>query len=164
MNVLVWSRERGKAAAVDAGHEVVETKEELFRRADVLVLAVRLVAETRGSVTAADLASMKPGALFVNTARDGLVEPGALVEGLKRGRPAFAAVDVYDEEPLTRADHPLLQLPNAICTPHLGFVEAEQLDDYFSDQYDRILAYARGAPVDVINPEALQHPRHGSGR
>jgi D-3-phosphoglycerate dehydrogenase len=91
------------------------------------------------------------------------VEPGALVAALKMGRPGFAAVDVYDEEPLTRTDHPLLQLPNVVCTPHLGFVEAEQLDDYFSDQYDRILAYASGKPVDIINPEALNH-KHFAGR
>jgi D-3-phosphoglycerate dehydrogenase len=161
--VLIWSRESGRQAAQAAGFATVATKEELFRRSDVLTLAVRLVPETRHSITAADLASMKPGALFVNTARDGLVEPGALVEGLINGKPAFAAVDVYDQEPLTRTDHSLLQLPNAICTPHLGFVEAEQLDDYFSDQYDRILAYASGKPVDVINPDALRHA-HFAGR
>jgi D-3-phosphoglycerate dehydrogenase / 2-oxoglutarate reductase len=163
MTVLVWSRERGRNAAAAAGYATVDTKEELIRRADVLTLAVRLVAETRHSITAADLASMKPDALFVNTARDSLVEPGALVAALKMGRPGFAAVDVYDEEPVTRTDHPLLQLPNVVCTPHLGFVEAEQLDDYFSDQYDRILAYASGKPVDVINPEALNH-KHFAGR
>jgi D-3-phosphoglycerate dehydrogenase / 2-oxoglutarate reductase len=163
MDVLVWSRERGRNAAAAAGFATIATKEELFRRSDVLTLAIRLVPETRGCITAADLASMKPGALFVNTARDGLVESGALVAGLKAGRPAFAAIDVYDEEPLTRTDHPLLQLPNAVCTPHLGFVEAEQLDDYFSDQYDRILAYASGKPVDVINPAAMNH-EHFAGR
>jgi D-3-phosphoglycerate dehydrogenase / 2-oxoglutarate reductase len=163
MDVLVWSRQRGRDAAAAAGFATVATKEELFRRSDVLTLAIRLVPETRGTITAADLASMKPGSLFVNTARDGLVESGALVAGLKQGRPAFAAVDVYDQEPLTRTDHPLFQLPNAVCTPHLGFVEAEQLDDYFSDQYDRILAYASGKPVDVINPEVLNH-EHFTGR
>jgi len=163
MDVLVFSRERGRKAAAEAGFTTVGSKDELFRRADVLVIAIRLVPETRHIITAADFASMKPGALFVNTARDGLVEPGALIAGLKMGRPAFAAVDVYDEEPLTRTDHPLVNMPNAVCTPHLGFVEAEQLDDYFSDQYDRILAYARGKPVDVINPEAFKHP-HFAGR
>lgn len=163
MTVLVWSRERGRKAAEDAGYATVATKEELFRRSDVLTLAVRLVPETRASITAADLASMKPGALFVNTARAGLVETGALEAGLKKGFPAYAAVDVYEGEPLTRTDHPLFDMPNVICTPHLGFVEAEQLDDYFSDQYGRILSYVANKPVDVINPEALKHP-HFAGR
>jgi D-3-phosphoglycerate dehydrogenase len=162
MNVLVWSRDRGRREAEEKGFKTVSTKEELFRVSDVLTLMVRLVPETRHSITAADLASMKPSALLVNTARAGLIEPGALEAALKAGRPGSAAVDVYENEPLTAPDdHPLLSMPNVVCTPHLGYVEYEQLDDYFSDQYDRILAYAAGKPVDVNNPEALKHPHFG---
>jgi D-3-phosphoglycerate dehydrogenase len=105
------------------------------------------------------LARMKPTALFVNTSRAELVEPGALAEALRAGCPGFAAVDVYEDEPVLRADHPLLHLPNALCTPHLGFVTVDQLDEYFSDQFDRVLAFERGEPIDVVNPAALQDAR-----
>jgi D-3-phosphoglycerate dehydrogenase len=98
---------------------------------------------------------MQPGSLFVNTSRAELIEAGALVEALKAGRPGSAAVDVFEHEPVLGARDPLLALPNALCTPHLGFVAIDQLDDYFSDQFDRVLAFEAGQPIDVINPEAL---------
>jgi D-3-phosphoglycerate dehydrogenase len=97
---------------------------------------------------------MKPTALLVNTSRAELIAPGALVEALEAGRPGFAAVDVYEQEPVR--GHPLLRLPNALCTPHLGFVAREPMDAYFADQFERVLAFERGAPVDVINPEVLR--------
>jgi D-3-phosphoglycerate dehydrogenase len=116
---------------------------------------VRLVPETRGMVRAADLERMKPTAVFVNTSRAELVEPGALVAALKAGRPGFAAVDVYEEEPVLDAKHALLALENVVCTPHLGYVERDQLENYFSDQFDRLLAFAAGKPYGVVNPAAL---------
>jgi D-3-phosphoglycerate dehydrogenase len=161
MRMLVWSQERGRAEAKAQGFEVSECKDDLFAHADVLTLHVRLTPQTRGIVTRADLARMKPTTLFVNTSRAELVEPGALVEALRAGRPGSAAVDVYEDEPVVGADHPLLQLPNALCTPHLGFVTLDQLDVYFSDQFDRVLAFARGEPIDVVNsvrPAALTRP------
>jgi D-3-phosphoglycerate dehydrogenase len=158
MRVLIWSRERGRAEAAAQGFELSNGKDDLFAQADVLTLHVRLTPETRGLVTRADLARMKPTSLFVNTSRAELVEPDALVEALRAGRPGFAAVDVYEHEPVLDADHPLLHLPNTLCTPHLGFVALDQLDEYFSDQFDRVLAFERGEPIDVVNPAAFTRP------
>ncbi|MGZ8203609.1 MAG: D-2-hydroxyacid dehydrogenase family protein, partial [Burkholderiales bacterium] len=140
MRVLIWSREKARQDALGDGYEVARSRDALFEEADVLSMHVRLVPETRGMVRAADLARMKPTAVFVNTSRAELVEPGALVAALKAGRPGFAAVDVYEDEPLFDAKHPLLALENVVCTPHLGYVERDQLENYFSDQFDRVLA------------------------
>jgi D-3-phosphoglycerate dehydrogenase len=158
MRVLVWSRERGRAEARAQAFDVSGGKEELFAAADVLTMHVRLLPETRGIVRRADLARMKPTALFVNTSRAELVEPGALVDALRAGCPGSAANDVFENEPVLQAEDPLLRLPNALCTPHLGFVALDQLDDYFADQFDRVLAFARGEPIDVVNPAALIRP------
>jgi D-3-phosphoglycerate dehydrogenase / 2-oxoglutarate reductase len=155
MRVLVWSRERGRAEAGAQGFDVVTSADELFARSDVLSVHLRLTPETRACITRAALARMQPGSLFVNTSRAELVESGALVEALKAGRPGSAAVDVFEREPVLGGRDPLLALPNALCTPHLGFVALDQLDEYFSDQFDRVLAFERGQPIDVINPEVL---------
>ena len=119
-------------------------------------LHVRLNAETRGLVTAADLAQMKPDALIVNTSRAELVVSGALEAALKAGRPGFAAVDVYEQEPVLGAQHPLLALPNAVCTPHLGYVEAGNYEMYFGDAFNNILAFAQGKAVNIANPDVLK--------
>jgi D-3-phosphoglycerate dehydrogenase len=155
MRVLAWSRERGLAAARADGCEAAASLEALFEEADVVSLHVRLVAETRGVVRAAHLARMKPDALFVNTSRAALVEEGALVAALRAGRPGAAAVDVYEHEPVVDTAHPLINMENVVCTPHLGYVERDQLDRYYADQFARVAAYGRGQPVDVVNPEAL---------
>jgi D-3-phosphoglycerate dehydrogenase len=117
---------------------------------------MRLVPATRGSVTAGDLARMKPDALLVNTSRSPLIEPGALVHALAAGRPGRAAVDVFDDEPLRDPQHPLLKLPNVVCTPHIGYVTREEYDLQFSDVFDQILAYADRRPINVVNPDVLQ--------
>ena len=161
MRVLVWSRERGRAEARALGYELAAGKDELFAEADVLTLHLRLTPDTHGVVTAADLARMKTDALFVNTSRAELVVPGALVDALKAGRPGFAAVDVFEHEPVLGANDPLLHLPNALCTPHLGFVAREPMDEYFADQFERVLAFERGTPIDVVNPDALAKARTG---
>ena len=159
MRVLVWSRERGNEEASKLHYELAASKDALFADADVLTLHLRLTRETRGFVTRADLARMKPDALFVNTSRAELVEAGALVDALKAGRPGSAAVDVFEHEPVLGANDPLLQLPNALCTPHLGFVAREPMDEYFADQFDRVLAFERGTPVDVVNAEVIAKAR-----
>jgi D-3-phosphoglycerate dehydrogenase len=156
MKVLVWSRDRGQREARDDGLEVCPDRESLFERSDVVSLHIRLVPETRGFVRASDLARMKPTSVLVNTSRSGLIEPGALVGALRQGRPGHAAIDVYESEPVFGADHPLLKLDNVICTPHLGYFERDQMEAYYSDQFDRVLAYAAGAPVDVENPQVSQ--------
>jgi D-3-phosphoglycerate dehydrogenase len=155
MRVLVWSRERGRAEAAAQGYQVMKNRPDLFAQSDVLSVHLRLTPETRASITRADLARMRRDALFVNTSRAELVAAGALVEALKAGRPGFAAVDVFENEPVFGAGHPLLQLPNVLCTPHLGFVAQQPMNEYFSDQLDRVLAFERGAPIDVVNPEVL---------
>jgi D-3-phosphoglycerate dehydrogenase len=147
MKLLVWGRENSLAEARAAGYDTVASQAELFERADVLQLLVRLTADTRGIVTAADFARMKPTALFVNVARAELIEKGALVAALERGRPGFAAVDVYDEEPVTGGNHPLLKMPNVICTPHLGWAEWDTFELYFRECFEQIVNFAEGRPL-----------------
>ncbi len=159
MPVLVWAREESRHRAAEDGHEVADRRASLFERSDVLSVHLRLVESTRGVVTGEDLARMPPTSLFVNTSRAGLVEPGALVAALRSGRPGAAAVDVFDEEPLTAADDPLLGLDNVICTPHIGYVTREEWELQFTDIFDQIVAFAAGSPINVVNPGVLDHRR-----
>ena len=156
MEVLVWAREASRAKAKAEGYAVAPSKEAFFETCDVLTLHMRLVDATRNIVTAADLARMKPSALIVNTSRAPLIEPGALVAALQAGRPGMAAVDVYEEEPLRDTTHPLLNMPNVVCTPHLGYVSREEYEIQFSDIFDQITAYAAGKPINVVNPDVLE--------
>jgi D-3-phosphoglycerate dehydrogenase len=156
MKVLVWAREASLARARADGYAAARSKEAFFEESDVISLHLRLIAETRGIVTAADLARMKPTALIVNTSRAGLIEPGALEKALQLGRPGMAAVDVFEEEPVLGANHPLLKLDNALCTPHIGYVERAGYERIFGSIFDQIVAFAGGKPVNMINPEALK--------
>ena len=155
MRVLIWAREAARAQALADGYETAATREALFDEADVLSIHIRLLPETRGLVTADDLARMKPTAVFVNTSRAELVAEGALAAALRDGRPGAAAVDVYENEPVMNADNALLQLDNVIATPHLGYMEHDQMNNYFSDNFKRVLAFAEGKPYGVVNPAAL---------
>jgi D-3-phosphoglycerate dehydrogenase len=155
MRVLVWAREKALAQARADGYEAADSKAAFFEQCDVLSLHMRLVDATRGIVTAADLARMKPTALLVNTSRAPLIEPNALVNGLRAGRPGMAAVDVYEKEPLRDTSDPLLTMDNVICTPHLGYVSRDEYEIQFADIFDQILAYVAGAPTNVINPDAI---------
>jgi D-3-phosphoglycerate dehydrogenase len=116
---------------------------------------MRLVDATRGIVTAADLARMKPTAVLVNTSRAQLVEAGALVPALKAGRPGLAGLDVFEDEPMRDTSHPLLALDNVVLTPHIGYVTLEGLETQFVDIFDQINAYASGNPINVVNPDVL---------
>lgn len=156
MNVLVWAREPSLKRARDAGHAVAPSKQAFFEACDVLSLHLRLVPETRGIVTSGDLSSMKPTALLVNTSRAALIEPGALVDALRAGRPGLAAVDVYEEEPLRDSLHPLLTMDNVVCTPHIGYVTKDEYEIQFADVFDQITAYAAGDPINVVNPGVFQ--------
>jgi D-3-phosphoglycerate dehydrogenase / 2-oxoglutarate reductase len=155
MEVLVWGRETSIARARADGFAAAVSREAFFEESDVVSLHIRLVDATRGLVTAADLARMKPAALLVNTSRAGLIAPGLLEAALRTGRPGMAAVDVYEEEPVLGARHPLLAMDNVICTPHLGYVERDTLEGMFSTIFDQMLAYASDRPVNVVNPEVL---------
>jgi len=159
MKVMAWAREKSLAQARADGHAVAASKEAFFAECDIISLHMRLVDATRGIVTAADLARMKPSALIVNTSRAPLIAPGALVEALRAGRPGMAAVDVYEEEPVRDTSHPLLNMPNVVCTPHLGYVSREEYEIQFSDIFDQITAYAAGKPINVINPDVLTRAR-----
>ncbi|MEC8294816.1 MAG: D-2-hydroxyacid dehydrogenase family protein [Pseudomonadota bacterium] len=154
MQVQWWASEAGRARAAVDGAAVAESRAAFFASSDVVSVHVRLKPETRGIITAADLGQMQPGALFVNTSRAGLVAPGALLSALQAGRPGKAAVDVFDTEPLTDPDDPLLRHPNLIATPHIGFVTEDEFDLQFSDIFDQVVAYAAGTPIHMINPEA----------
>ena len=155
MKVLVWGREGSLERARADGYAGAGSKEAFFENCDVISLHLRMIEATRGIVTAADLARMKKTALIVNTSRAGLVEPGALETALKAGRPGMAAVDVFEEEPVLGAKHPLLALDNAVCTPHIGYVERNGYERIFGNIFDQIVAYAGGAPVNMVNPEVL---------
>jgi len=161
MNVVVWARPATLDAAKADGYAVASGKESFFETCDVVSLHMRLVPATRHIVTAADLARMKPTALLVNTSRAPLIEPGALVDALRAGRPGMAAVDVYEEEPVLDTRHPLLNMGNVIATPHIGYVTRDEYELQFSDIFDQVNAYAAGAPINVVNPDVLK--RRGVG-
>jgi D-3-phosphoglycerate dehydrogenase / 2-oxoglutarate reductase len=156
MNVVVWARPQSMVHAKAEGYLVAPSKTAFFERCDVLTLHMRLVDATRNIVTADDLRRMKPTALIVNTSRAPLIERGALVDALRAGRPGMAAVDVYDEEPVRDTTHPLLNMDNVICTPHLGYVTRDEYEIQFTDIFDQILAYADGKPTNVVNPDVLK--------
>jgi D-3-phosphoglycerate dehydrogenase len=155
MRVMVWGRDTTLDKARADGHLTAASQRELFEHSDVLSLHIRLTDATRGIVTAEHLALMKPDALIVNTSRAGLIAAGALEAALLAGRPGRAAVDVYEHEPVG-ADHPLLALPNAVCTPHLGYVERDAYEFGFEKVFEQILAYMAGSPVHVVNAAMLK--------
>ena len=152
MDILVWGQQASLEKAAAAGYRAATSKEALFERSDVLSLHVRLRPETHGIVGPDDLARMKPTALIVNTARAELIQPGALLDALRNGRPGFAAVDVYEQEPITNGDHPFLSMPNVLCTPHLGWAEWPNFELYFREAFEQIVAYETGQPMRLGNP------------
>ena len=155
MQVLVWARDASRARAEAEGYAAASSKDAFFEACDIISVHMRLVDATRGIVTASDLARMKQTALLVNTSRAGLVEPGALVRALGKGRPGMAAIDVFEQEPVRDGDHPLLAMNNVICTPHIGYVTREEYELQFSDVFDQITAFCDGKPINVVNPAVL---------
>ena len=160
MNVLVWAREETMQKARADGFETATSKADFYARADVISLHMRLVDATRGIVALDDLSTMKPDALLVNTSRSGLIETGALANALEAGRPGMAAIDVYDDEPVRDANHPLVRLPNVVCTPHIGYVTKDEYQLQFTDIFAQIVAYAGGKPVNVVNRDVLDTQRN----
>jgi D-3-phosphoglycerate dehydrogenase len=155
MKTVVWgSRSARDQAALD-GHEAAESCEEFFSQCDVLSLHLRLTDATRGIVQPEHLSLMKTTALLVNTSRAELIVEGALVHALNRGRPGMAAVDVFESEPILQG-HPLLRLENAVCTPHIGYVEQDSYELYFNAAFDNVLNFIQGEPSNIVNPEALK--------
>jgi D-3-phosphoglycerate dehydrogenase / 2-oxoglutarate reductase len=156
MRIVCWGRAGSLARAVEAGFEAAPSREAFFAKSDIITLHLPLKPETRGIVTATDFALMKPDALLVNTSRSGLIEKGALAKGLQGGRPGRAAIDVFDEEPARLDNESLLAMPNALCTPHLGYVERANMDLIYSKAVDQLLAFSDGTPINVVNMEALK--------
>jgi D-3-phosphoglycerate dehydrogenase len=157
MNILVWAREASLVRARTDGYAAANSKNEFFETCDVLSLHMRLVDATRGIVTAQDLACMKPTALIVNTSRAGLIEPEALINALRAGRPGVAAIDVYENEPMLDTNNPLLTMNNVICTPHIGYVSIDEYEIQFADIFQQILSYVGGTSIHVVNPEVIGH-------
>ena len=158
MKLLVFGGEASCARAKGDGFDVAASREEFFSISDVASLHIRLYPETRGIITAADLALMKPTSLLVNTSRSGLIEDGALANALAAGRPGMGAVDVYESEPVLAGNHPLLSMPNVVCTPHIGYVSMEEYETQFSDIFDQIVAFDKGEPIHMVNEEVWSAP------
>jgi D-3-phosphoglycerate dehydrogenase len=152
MNVVWWSSEEGRARAVADGEIVANSREAFFSDPDVVSVHVRLKPTTKGIITAADLRQMRPDGLFVNTSRARLVEQGAMLDAMNAGRPGAAALDVFDVEPVTWDNDPLITHPRVTCTPHIGFVTEDEFQLQFSDIFDQVAAFRNGAPIHMINP------------
>ena len=155
MKIIVWGSEGARDRAVADGYEAAATCESFFETADVISLHLRLHDSTRGVVKLDALSRMKPTALLVNTSRAELIEEGALVSALNRGRPGMAAVDVFESEPILQG-HPLLRLENAVCTPHIGYVEQDSYELYFEAAFANVVNFIGGNPTHIVNPEALK--------
>ena len=155
MQVQVWGSAAARERALADGHSAAPSREAFFETSDVLSLHLRLNDATRGIVTLDDLARMQPTALFVNTSRAELLAENALVSALNKGRPGMAAVDVFETEPILQG-HPLLRLENAVCTPHLGYVEQDSYEMYFGAAFDNVINFIRKTPTHIVNPDALK--------
>ncbi len=156
MRVWCWGRDGSTAKAKAAGYEVAASREAFFAESDVISLHLPLNDGTRSIVTAEDLARMKPSALIVNTSRAPIIAKDALVAALKAGRPGRAAIDVYEDEPVLNANHPLIGMDNVVCTPHLGYVEESTYEAYYNAAVEQILAFIAGKPINVANPDVLK--------
>jgi D-3-phosphoglycerate dehydrogenase len=155
MDVIVWGSQASRERAIADGYQAATSSESLFAGADVLSMHLRLTEETRHLIKLNDLLHMKPTALFVNTSRAELLEENALVAALNRGRPGMAAVDVFESEPIL-AGHPLLRLENAVCTPHIGYVEQDSYETYFGTAFENVVNFINGKPTNIVNPDALK--------
>jgi D-3-phosphoglycerate dehydrogenase len=158
MRVVVWGSDSARTGALADGHEAADSCEAFFADCDVLSLHLRLSERSRAIVKLEHLALMKPTALLVNTSRAELIEDGALVSALNKGRPGMAAVDVFESEPILQG-HPLLRLENAVCTPHIGYVEQDNYERLFGAAFDNVVAFIANEPTNLVNPEALKGPR-----
>jgi D-3-phosphoglycerate dehydrogenase len=152
MQVVVWGSERARNEAVALGYRAADNRAAFFADCDIITVHQRLVPATAANISASDLARMKPSALFVNTSRAELVADGALLTALRAGRPGYAALDVYENEPLYDPQHPLLQLPNVLCSPHLGYVEQASYALYLQGAFENIVRYLAGERSHVLNP------------
>ena len=154
MEVVWWASEDGRARATADGARIAGSRAAFFAEPDVVSLHQRLVPATKGAITAGDMAMMRPDSILVNTARAGLIAPGALLRALDASRPGRAALDVFDTEPVTDAQDPVVSHPRVVPTPHIGFVTEDELDMQFATIFDQVAAFAAGSPINVVNPDA----------
>jgi len=159
MRVVVWGSEAARSRAVADGFDVATHKAGFFESADVLSLHLRLSDTSAGCVSLEDLSLMRSTALLVNTSRAELIQPEALLAALNRGRPGIAAIDVFESEPILQG-HALLRLENCICTPHIGYVEQESYETYFSAAFDNVVNFIKGTPTNIVNPDVLEMIRN----
>lgn len=157
MGIIWWGSDAGQQRLKDDGKSIAASRADFFSKPDIISVHVRMKPETKGIITAEDFSNMREDALFINTSRAGLLEPDALLQALKNGRPGSAAIDVFDKEPITWKDDPLASHPNVLATPHIGFVTEDEYEVQFSDIYDQIVAYAAGSPINMINPEIYKN-------
>ena len=148
MRVIAWSQNLTAERALDCGAELV-SKQELFKRSDVVSIHLLLSRRTRGLITADDLIFMKPDAYLVNTSRGPIIEETALIDVLRAGRIGGAALDVFDREPLPN-DHPFLGLDNVIISPHMAYVTEENLKEFYSETVEDIVSWLNGDPIRVL--------------
>lgn len=158
MRVVWWASETGRERARAEQETVAQSRETFFAEPEFISIHKRLTPETRGEITLDDLRRMRPDAVFVNTSRAKLVAPDALLQALDSGRPGKAALDVYENEPVTDPADPVITHPKIIPTPHIGFITKDELDQQFSDIYAIVKAHAEGVPIHMINPEAWRPP------
>lgn len=154
--VLVWGSESSRNQAESDGFCKAADKEDFFRNSDIVTLHLRLNDATKGIVTAQDLSLMKETAILVNTARAELIEENALLNALKKGRPGFAALDVFENEPVYDTSFEFFNMPKVICTPHLGYVEQNGYELYFSKAFENVLHFAEGNPTNIANPSVVE--------
>ena len=148
MDVVAWSANLSADAARSGGAQLV-TKEELLATSDVVTIHLRLGDRTRGLIGPAELASMKPGAVLVNTSRGPIIQEAALIDALRAGRLRAAALDVYDEEPLPR-DSALRRLANLVLSPHTGYASEANLRRFHVETVEDIRAWLAGQPIRVL--------------
>ena len=148
MRVIAWSQNLTAERALECGAELV-SKQELFKRSDVVSIHLLLSRRTRGLITADDLIFMKPDAYLVNTSRGPIIEETALIDVLRAGRIGGAALDVFDREPLPN-DHPFLGLDNVIISPHMAYVTEENLKEFYSETVEDIVSWLNGDPIRIL--------------
>ncbi|QKF81722.1 D-2-hydroxyacid dehydrogenase family protein [Halarcobacter ebronensis] len=142
MNITIWGSEESRKKALEDGFGASHSKEEFFSSCDIISINLKLSDKSRYCVTKQDLELMKDGSIFVNISRADLVEHNALFEVYSTNKNKFAALDVFEDEPILPKNEPLLTLPNILATPHLGYVEKANYEIYFKVAFEKIIEYA----------------------
>jgi phosphoglycerate dehydrogenase-like enzyme len=149
MDVLTWSHNLTRERVAEVGVSQV-SMDELLRRADFVTIHLRLSDRTVGLIGRDELALMRPDAYLVNTSRGPIVDETALLDAVRSGVIAGAALDVFDQEPLP-PDHPFRTEPGILATPHIGYVSRESYQVFYEGVVESIEAWRDGEPIRVLN-------------